>query len=158
MELPFSIVTLTVRRAAAADEEAARAIIEEYNDAVDVTVRDDAEALRSYLNGPGALWLAFAGERTAGCVVLRPLDGVAPGACEVKRLYIRPAHRGAGVAGMLMDALETHARDAGYSAVYLDSKEGLDDAVRLYRRRGYDEIAPYNDNPDAIVFMRLTLR
>jgi hypothetical protein len=29
--------------------------------------------------------------------------------------------------------------------------------VRLYRRRGYDEIAPYNDNRDAIIFMRLAL-
>jgi hypothetical protein len=28
--------------------------------------------------------------------------------------------------------------------------------VRLYRRRGYVEIPPYNDNPDAIIFMRRT--
>jgi GNAT superfamily N-acetyltransferase len=150
-------MTHTVRRAGAADEEAARAIIDEYNDAVEVSVRDDAQALRSYLNGPGALWLAFDGERTVGCVVLRPLTGVAPRACEVKRLYVRPAHRGAGLAGMLMDALETYARGAGYDAIYLDSKEGLDDAVRLYRRRGYVDVPRYNDNPDAIIFMRRAL-
>ena len=150
-------MTYTVRRAGAADEEAAWAIIDEYNDAVGVSVRDDAETLRSYLKGPGALWLAVEGDRTTGCVVLRPLPAIAPNACEVKRLYVRPAHRGAGLAGMLMDALETYARLAGCAAIYLDSKEGLDDAVRLYRGRGYVEIPPYNDNPDAIIFMRRTL-
>jgi GNAT superfamily N-acetyltransferase len=150
-------MTYTVRRAGAADEVAARTIIDEYNDAVEVSVRDDAEALRSYLHGPGALWLAFEGERTAGCVVLRPLTGIAPNACEVKRLYVRPANRGAGLAAALMGALEASAREMGYDAIYLDSKEGLDDAVRLYRRRGYVEIPPYNDNPDAIIFMRRTL-
>jgi GNAT superfamily N-acetyltransferase len=62
----------------------------------------------------------------------------------VKRLYVRPAQRGSGLARLLMDALETFARDAGYDAIYLDSKEGLDAAVRLYRRRGYVVVPPYN--------------
>jgi len=151
-------MALTVRRATAADEDAARAIIDEYNEAVAVTVRDDARTLRSYIDGPGALWLACDGDRVVGCVVLRPLTGVAPHACEVKRLYVRPAQRGTGTGRILMDALETLAREEGYTAIYLDSKQGLDDALRLYRRRGYVEIPPYNDNPDAIIFMRLALR
>jgi len=106
---------------------------------------------------PGALWLAQDGDEIVGCVALRPLPEIGPRACEVKRLYVRPAFRGAHVAGALMDALETHARGAGYDAVYLDSKDDLATAIRFYERRGYERIAPYNDNPQATVFMRRPL-
>ena len=146
-----------VRRATAADEATAGSIVDEYNRAVGVVVRDDAAALRSYLSGPGALWLAEVGAEIVGCVVLRPLPLVAPDACEVKRLYVRPAYRGAGLAGALMDALEAFARTASYGAVYLDTLDELAVALRFYERRGYERIPRYNANPQATIFMRRTL-
>ena len=151
------VMSLTVERATAADEAAAWAIVAEYNDAVDVLVRDDAAAFRKYLRGPGVLWLARDGSEIAGCVVLRPLPEVSPRAGEVKRLYVRPAHRGAGIAGALMEALESYARKAGYDALYLDSKDDLQTAIRFYEHRGYERIPRYNDNPQATVFMRRRL-
>ena len=60
----------------------------------------------------------------------------------------------ARIAGALMDALESYAREAGYDAVYLDSKDDLATAIRFYRRRGYEPIPRYNDNPEATIFMR----
>jgi len=56
-----------------------------------------------------------------------------------------------------MDALEEHARSAGYDAVYLDSKDDLATAIRFYRERGYEEVERYNDNPQATVYMRRLL-
>ena len=150
-------MTASIRRATAADEALARAIVAEYNDAVGVVVRDDAAAFRVYLNGPGALWLAQIDDEIVGCVVMRPLASTAPGSCEVKRLYVRPAQRGFGIAAALMDALETFAFLRGYRAVYLDTFDGLGDAVRFYERRGYERTARYNDNPQATIFMRRTL-
>jgi GNAT superfamily N-acetyltransferase len=144
----------SVRRATPSDEASARAIVAEYNDAVGVVVRDDAQMLRSYLDGPGALWLAEAGDEVVGCVVMRPLPDLEPGACEVKRLYVRPAERGNGVAAALMDALETFAFACGFRAVYLDTFDDLANAVRFYERRGYQPTARYNDNPQATLFMR----
>ena len=129
----------------------------EYNDAVGVVVRDDAQTLRTYLGGPGALWLAEAGDEVVGCVVMRPLPDLEPGACEVKRLYVRPAQRGSGVAAALMEALETFAFERGFRAVYLDTFDDLADAVRFYERRGYEPTARYNDNPQATLFMRRSL-
>jgi len=147
----------SVRRATLCDEASARAIVAEYNDAVGVVVRDDAQTLRAYLDGPGALWLAEAGDEVVGCVAMRPLPDLEPGACEVKRLYVRPAQRGSGVAAALMDALETFAFGRGFRAVYLDTFDDLADAVRFYERRGYEHTARYNDNPQATLFMRRPL-
>jgi ribosomal protein S18 acetylase RimI-like enzyme len=56
-----------------------------------------------------------------------------------------------------MEALESDAREAGYAAVYLDSKDDLQTAIRFYEHRGYERIPRYNDNPQATVFMRRRL-
>lgn len=103
-----------------ADEAVAWTIVEEYNTIFGVVVPDDRASFAKYLNGPGAMWLAYDGDEIAGCVVMRPLPELGPGACEVKRLYVRSSHRGAGIAGALMDALERHAGEARFDAVYLD--------------------------------------
>jgi ribosomal protein S18 acetylase RimI-like enzyme len=149
---------VTIRRASVVDEAAAWAIVDEYNRALDIVVRDDEGTFRTYLGGPGALWLAEVEGEVVGCVVLRPLPEVAPDACEVKRLYVHPTHRRAGIADALMEALESFAREAGYAAVYLDTKDDLATAIRFYERRGYERIARYNDNPQATIFMRRVLR
>ncbi len=137
-----------------ADEAAAWAIVDEYNTTFGVVLRDDAAAFRKYLDGPGAFWLAFGGDEVAGCVAMRPLPEVDARACEVKRLYVRPAYRGARVAAALMDALEAHAHAAGFALVYLDTRADFTAAIAFYQRRGYEPIPRYNDNPEAAVFMR----
>ena len=71
-------VETSIRRATSSDEASARAIVGEYNDAVGVVVRDDSATFRAYLDGPGALWLAEAGDEVVGCVVMRPLTDVGP--------------------------------------------------------------------------------
>jgi len=149
---------VAIRRAYPADEAVAWEIVEEYNRAVDVAIPDSPDGFRAYLAGPGAMWLAETAGGAAGCVVLRALDEIEEAACEVKRLYVRPAHRGRRIAGALMDALEDHARNAGYAWAYLDSKVDLEAAIRFYRARGYKEIERYNDNPQATIFMRRRLR
>ncbi len=143
-----------VRLATLADEESARTILDEYNDAVGVVLRDDRAALRNYLGGAGAFWLAQDGDNSVGCIAFRPLPQIGPEAGEVKRLYVRPAHRGSHVADALLDALESQARADGYRALYLDTHDGLQAALRFYTRRGYEPITRYNDNPQATIFMR----
>ncbi len=41
------------------------------------------------------------------------------------------------------------ARESGFSRLVLDTNRALKEAQELYRRRGFAEIAPYNDNPYA---------
>ena len=133
-------------------------IVEEYYEAVHVVQRDDAEALRALLAEPASgMWLAYIGEQVAGCVVLRRLNSI-PRAGECKRLFVKPAARGRGIATLLLDALEEHARSRQLDWIYLDTYDDLKEAITLYERRGYERCERYNDNPQATLFMRKNLR
>ena len=81
-----------------------------------------------------------------GCGALKRLDGTCG---EIKRVWTAPSVRGFGVASRLMDRLEALAAEQGFRAVRLDTNRTLTEARRLYLKRGYDEIARYNDNPYA---------
>ena len=150
---------MEIVKASIAARHDAGQLLAEYYEAVGVLERDTPESLRSYLSGAdSALWLAYVGGAPAGCVVLRPLslpDGERAGEC--KRLYVRPAFRGHGIAKTLLDVLETHAAEQGWRWVYLDSTGDMKAAHRLYRKRGYSACERYNSNPQAEVFLRKTL-
>ena len=95
-------------------------------------------------------------EIPAGYVVLRPLPSEV-NAVECKRLYVRPQFRGRGLANALLDCMEQYAAVSA-EWVYLDSIDDLREALRIYRRRGYETCERYNDNPQATVFLRKNLR
>jgi ribosomal protein S18 acetylase RimI-like enzyme len=134
-------------------KEAAQ-ILEEYYEAVHVVQRDRPGALQKMIDEPASgVWLAYLGDEVVGCVVLRGLDSI-PQASECKRLYVRPAARGRGIADKLLDAQEEYARSQGVEWIYLDSYDDLKAAIALYERRGYERCKRYNTNPQATLFMR----
>lgn len=94
----------------------------------------------------GYLILARLDGQPVGCGALKRL-GASEG--EVKRVWTAPDARGLGVASKLMDSLEQLARDTGFAVVKLDTNRTLVEAQAMYRKRGYREIARYNDNPYA---------
>jgi GNAT superfamily N-acetyltransferase len=143
----------TIRRAEPDDLDEAWAIVSEYYDAVGVVAREDRPAfVAAYFEEGSGFWLARNGNIVVGCIGLRPLDAF-PSAGEVKRLYVQPAFRGQGIAGLLLDGLHEYARSVGYEWLYLDSKDDLKGAIRFYETRGYRPCARYNDNPQATIFM-----
>ena len=68
---------------------------------------------------------------------------------EVKRMYVRPDHRGRGLAGRLLAALEDAAVSLGYRVVRLDTGPRQPHAQRLYEHAGYRSIRDYNGNAAA---------
>jgi putative acetyltransferase len=115
-----------------------------------------AELPGDYAPPEGRLLLAeFAGQ-LAGCVALHRLDH---DTCEMKRLYLRPQFRGKRLGRALADCIILEARSIGYRRMRLDTVGPvMKDAVVMYRKIGFKEIAPYRPNPMAgTLYMELQL-
>jgi len=106
-----------------------------------------------YAEPQGAILLAIAGAKPAGCIALKPLKpsrAVEPGeaACEMKRLWVRPEFRGQSVGMALAEGLIEHARELGYTAMYLDTvPDAMRSANRIYQKLGFEPVDRYNTNP-----------
>ena len=82
-----------------------------------------------------------------------------PEICEMKRLYLRPQFRGKGLGRVLANNVIAEAQSIGYKSMRLDTVEPvMNDAVELYRKLGFREIAPYRVNPmPGTLYMELKL-
>jgi ribosomal protein S18 acetylase RimI-like enzyme len=85
----------------------------------------------------GAAWIrSLAGEE------LSPIDDPE---VPVLAIGVERDYRGRGVGGLLMDALIAEARVKGVRAISLTTGLFNDAAVRLYRRRGFEEVLRRGD-------------
>ncbi|MBU1742264.1 MAG: GNAT family N-acetyltransferase [Proteobacteria bacterium] len=114
--------------------------------------RDLADLAEGYQAG-GLLLLTHEG-RAVGCLGLRRL-GSRVG--EIKRMYLRPAHRGRGLGKLLLECALLMAKAVGFSRLMLDTRQDLTAANSLYERFGFMDTADYNQNPRAERFMALDL-
>ncbi|MHB8471074.1 MAG: GNAT family N-acetyltransferase, partial [Gaiellaceae bacterium] len=139
------------------DVEVVRALFREYAASlgVDLSFQAFDEELAALPDGYDAVLVAEVGREVAGCVGVRPF---ADGACEMKRLYVRPSARGSGAGRALAAASVERARSLGYERMLLDTLATMTAAHALYRALGFTEIAPYRHNPVAGTrFMELCL-
>ncbi len=101
-----------------------------------------------YAAPAGHLLLALVDGAIAGCGGFRALtDSDHANACEMKRLYVRPAFRRFGLGRRLAEALMDEARRCGYSVMLLDTLDDMEAARELYASLGFVETAPYYYNP-----------
>ena len=149
---------------ASSDEDIrlARGLFEEYAAGLGISLcfqnfdRELANLPGDYAPPDGRLLLAEEEDQLAGCVALRKLE---PTVCEMKRLFLRPSHRGRGVGRVLVESIIDEARKLGYTKMRLDTIPGrMDHAIALYRSIGFVEIAPYYESPvEGAKFMELSL-
>jgi putative acetyltransferase len=89
-----------------------------------------------------------------GCGALGTLPS--SGACELKRIYVRPPARGRGIGEAITLGLLEWADSLGFQRVCLDTAPELHAAITLYHRLGFRSIPPYKAGllPDALCFER----
>jgi putative acetyltransferase len=93
----------------------------------------------------------FLADEAAGCVAVRLLGR---DTAEMKRLYVRGAHRGKGLGRALAEQAIAVAREAGCARIVLDTLPKMRQAQALYQALGFREIPPYlaTPTPSAICF------
>jgi DNA-binding MarR family transcriptional regulator/N-acetylglutamate synthase-like GNAT family acetyltransferase len=94
----------------------------------------------------GLLLIARRREQPLGCCALKFHVGEP---AEVKRMWVAPEARGAGLGRRLLVLVEQHAAEAGASVLRLETNGTLTEAIALYREAGYREVDPFNDEPYA---------
>ncbi|MGB9182884.1 MAG: GNAT family N-acetyltransferase [Solirubrobacteraceae bacterium] len=99
------------------------------------------------LSPPGGAFIVGSRDgRPVCCGGVKRLDDHA---CEIKRMYVVPEDRSAGVGRVLLHALEDRARELGYVIARLDTGPRQAGARGLYESEGYREVENFNGNPVA---------
>ncbi len=146
------IAALHLEPAATSEQiQLARTLFQEYGESLGFSLcfqnfdKELAGLPGDYAPPKGRLLIAYLDADAAGCVALHQFE---PGIGEMKRLYVRPAFRGKRVGLALANAIIEAARQIGYERMRLDTVPSeMADAVKMYQRLGFHEIAPYRANP-----------
>ncbi len=141
--------------------EAVRILFRQYETFLNIDLRfqhfeeEFASLPGKYAPPAGALLVAFAGDKPVGCAALRRLDART---CEMKRLFVSPEARRAGLGRRLAQQIIDQAREIGYTVMRLDTLDRLAEAMRLYATLGFRRTVPYYDNPlPGVVYWALDL-
>jgi putative acetyltransferase len=136
------------------DWQETRLILRDYANSLDFDLcfqgfEEELAALPgAYAQPAGLMLLAIVDGAVAGSGAFRPLpDADYPNACEMKRLFVRPAFRRFGLGRILAQALMDRATEAGYSAMLLDTLDDMEAARGLYESLGFVEVPPFYFNP-----------
>ncbi|ULL19126.1 GNAT family N-acetyltransferase [Paenibacillus sp. H1-7] len=94
--------------------------------------------------------VAYLDGKAAGCGAYRPLDSHS---AELKRIFVDPAYRNRGIASRVMTFLEQDAKQAGFTAMLLETGPMQQESIELYKKFGYeliDRFGEYIDCPSSI--------
>lgn len=127
----------------AAMAEVIRTVMPEFGAVGDGFAINDPEVdwmTRAYSEPGCAYFVVERDGKVLGGAGVAPLTGGEPDVCELRKMYFKPELRGAGVgAAMMAKCLDT-ARKLGYRRCYLETLRGMDAAMRLYERSGFQRI------------------
>jgi putative acetyltransferase len=93
-------------------------------------------------DGRGVFLVIYRNGTPVGCGALRLIE---PGTAELKRMYVAPAARGAGLGRRLLLALETEARALRVRRLVLETGIRQAAALALYHSNGFQPIPLYGE-------------
>jgi GNAT superfamily N-acetyltransferase len=106
-----------------------------------------AELATVYAAPHGKVLLAQQDNHVTGGIAYRKL---APGICEMKRLFVTERSKGNGTGKRLCEALIAQAGIDGFHLMRLDTGILFHEALKLYRSLGFVECEPYNEYPEQL--------
>jgi len=140
---------------------AARALVQEYAASLDFDLcfqdfAHELDTLSSEYGPPGGRFVLASWSGTfVGCGGLRRFTD---SACEMKRVYVVPVHRGKGIGQAVARALIAQARQAGYTEILLDTLPSMAAAQHVYFALGFTPTDSYRHNPvPGATFLKLEL-
>lgn len=92
--------------------------------------------------GRGAYVIAWRHATPVGCGAIRRIDETT---AEIKRMYVVPSARGAGIGRQIVAALENEARGLGVTRILLETGTRQTAAIALYEKLGFEPIQPYGE-------------
>ncbi len=84
--------------------------------------------------------VAFVANEPVGCGAFKPYSG---DTAEIKRMYVKPKFRGQRIAEKILKELEAWAGESGFTTTVLETGLKQPEAIRLYKRSGYEKIENY---------------
>ena len=95
---------------------------------------------RAYARPRHAYFVVERDGRVLGGAGVAPLAGADASICELRKMYFLPEARGIGAGTAMMTRCLEAARGFGFSQCYLETLTGMDAAMRLYERSGFQRI------------------
>ena len=84
--------------------------------------------------------IAYRDNMPVGCGCFKRIDEQA---AEIKRMFVKPAERGRGIASAILSWLELWAWEDGFSYTILETGNKQHEAIALYQKLGYNVIPNY---------------
>lgn len=78
--------------------------------------------------------------RVVGGAGVAPLEGGAEEVCELKKMYFLPEARGRGYGAQMIELCLGTALGFGYKRCYLETRTGMDAAMKLYAKTGFQPL------------------
>ncbi len=86
--------------------------------------------------------IALNDETPVGCGAFKPLESPEK-SVEIKRMYVDPSVRGRAIGVLLLESLESWAKEDGFDIAQLETGDNQPEAIRLYEKVGYQRIPNY---------------
>jgi putative acetyltransferase len=97
----------------------------------------------AYAPEGSAFYVVTLDGKVLGCGGFGPLTGGDRDTCELRKMYFKSGLRGSGVGTKLLKLCLEEATHAGYRSCYLETKDNMEQARRLYGKHGFK----YLDQP-----------
>ena len=84
--------------------------------------------------------MAYQDNQAIGCGAFKKLDNET---IEIKRMYVKFAHRGSGTAQAILNSLGLWASEKGFKKCILETGNRQVEAIKFYKKAGYKSIPNY---------------